>query len=89
MGVVALDQPQLVAAQNSFAWLLATHPDESLRDGEEALRWAQRAVDATGGKVHTILDTLAAARYASVFENFENAADYASFFASIGESESQ
>ena len=31
------------------------------------------------------IDTLAAARYASVFENFENAADYAAFFASEGE----
>ena len=31
------------------------------------------------------LDTLAAARYASVFENFENADDYAAFFAAIGE----
>ena len=35
------------------------------------------------------LDTLAAARYASVFQNFENADDYAAFFASIGDSESQ
>ena len=38
------------------------------------------------------LDTLAAARYASVFENFENADDYAAFFASVdevGEPESQ
>ena len=31
------------------------------------------------------LDTLAAARYASVFENFENADDYAAFSAAIGE----
>jgi transcriptional repressor NrdR len=29
------------------------------------------------------LDTLAAARFASVFHNFENARDYANFFASI------
>lgn len=29
------------------------------------------------------LDTLAAARFASVFRNFENADDYAAFFASI------
>ena len=33
------------------------------------------------------LDTLAAARYASVFENFKNADDYAAFFAAIGETE--
>lgn len=30
-----------------------------------------------------LLDTLAAARYASVFDNFQNADDYAKFFASI------
>jgi transcriptional repressor NrdR len=35
------------------------------------------------------LDTLAAARYASVFENFENADDYAAFFAAIGETDSE
>ena len=33
------------------------------------------------------LDTLASARYASVFENFENADDYAAFFAAIGETD--
>jgi transcriptional repressor NrdR len=34
------------------------------------------------------LDTLAAARFASVFRNFENAEDYAAFFASIEKPES-
>lgn len=33
------------------------------------------------------LDTLAAARYASVFHNFQNADDYAAFFASISSGE--
>jgi transcriptional repressor NrdR len=33
------------------------------------------------------LDTLAAARFASVFRNFQNAQDYAAFFASIGKPE--
>ena len=33
------------------------------------------------------LDTLAAARFASVFHNFQNARDYAEFFASIPEPE--
>jgi transcriptional repressor NrdR len=32
------------------------------------------------------LDTLAAARFASVFRNFENADDYAAFFRAIGKS---
>jgi len=33
------------------------------------------------------LDTLAAARFASVFSNFENAGDYAAFFRDLGKSE--
>ena len=35
------------------------------------------------------LDTLAAARYASVFQNFENADDYAAFFAALAKPESR
>jgi transcriptional repressor NrdR len=34
------------------------------------------------------LDTLAAARFASVFHNFQDADDYAAYFASISENES-
>ena len=46
-------------AHNDYAWLLATNPDATLRDGELALDYAQRAV----AKVQTpaYLDTLAAA----------------------------
>ena len=32
------------------------------------------------------LDTLAAARFASVFRSFENASDYAEFFRDLGKS---
>ena len=48
-----------VEALNAFAWLLATSPDESVRDGAEALRLAQRARGLTNSPV-TLL-TLAAA----------------------------
>jgi transcriptional regulator NrdR family protein len=34
-----------------------------------------------------VLDTLAAARFASVFRNFQNARDYQAFFESIKERE--
>jgi tetratricopeptide (TPR) repeat protein len=51
-----------VTAQNDLAWLLATHPDEKVRDGPEALRLAQSACKTTDFKVPAILDTLAAAQ---------------------------
>jgi tetratricopeptide (TPR) repeat protein len=48
-----------VDALNAFAWLLATSPDEQVRDGAEALRLARRARALTNSPV-TLL-TLAAA----------------------------
>ena len=50
-------------AQNDYAWMLATHPDDALRDGELALTLAQRAI--TANPSAAFLDTLAAA-YAEV-----------------------
>lgn len=43
------------------AWLLATCPDESVRNGETALMMASRAVHLSGGKDPTVLNPLAAA----------------------------
>ena len=57
---VRLD-PQNAAAMNDLAWLLATHADAALRNGEEALRLALRAVELTGGRQAPALDPLAAA----------------------------
>lgn len=51
-----------VSAQNNLAWLLATHPDEQFRDGQEALRLAQHVVQQTGGDKPFFLDLLAAAQ---------------------------
>jgi spermidine synthase len=51
--------PNIVWA-NNLAWVLATHPDASQRNGAEALRWAEEACKATGYKLE-FLDTLAAA----------------------------
>jgi len=42
---VAVD-PDYAPAVNNLAWLLATHPDASLRDGQEALRLASRNAQA-------------------------------------------
>ena len=47
--------------QNNLAWLLATCPEASLRNGDEAVRLAQRANELAGGKNPVVLRTLAAA----------------------------
>ena len=52
------DQPDLL---NGIAWILATSPDPTLRDPDQAILFAQRADDATDHKDPAILDTLAAA----------------------------
>jgi hypothetical protein len=46
---------------NNLAWILATHPQAELRNGEEAVRLAERACDATRQKDPRLLGTLAAA----------------------------
>jgi hypothetical protein len=43
------------------AWLLATNPNASVRNGPEAVELAQRAVKLSEGREPAILDTLAAA----------------------------
>ena len=54
-------QPDQPVVHRSLAWILATHPDESLRDGAKAVHHASQAVDQTGGNDPVALDTLAAA----------------------------
>ena len=58
--VLELD-PKHLASQNNLAWLLATCPDNSVRNGEKAVELAQQAVQLSGGGSPEILDTLAAA----------------------------
>jgi tetratricopeptide (TPR) repeat protein len=54
----APDSPSML---NDLAWLLATHPDAALRNGQEAVRAAERACAMTKRKSPRLLDTLAAA----------------------------
>ena len=51
--------PRHAAALNDLAWILATSPDDRLRDGAEALRLAQKATKLDRSSL--MLDTLAAA----------------------------
>ena len=46
---------------NQLAWVLATCPEASVRNGAEAVELAQRAVRLSGGREPAILGTLAAA----------------------------
>ena len=50
-----------IDAQNNLAWLLATHPDATIRDGTKAVQYAEAAVNASQAQAPSLLDTLAAA----------------------------
>jgi superkiller protein 3 len=54
-------RPEDVALLNDTAWMLATNPNASIRNGAEAVELAQRAINLTGGSEPAILGTLAAA----------------------------
>ena len=53
--------PQSVPAENNLAWILATCPTDSLRNGTKALGLARQADQLSGGTNPTVLRTLAAA----------------------------
>jgi tetratricopeptide (TPR) repeat protein len=54
-------KPDWLPALASLAWLLATSPDAALRDGDQAIRFAERAADLAGRQDASALDVLAAA----------------------------
>ena len=54
-------RPDNLATINNLAWLLATYPVTSVRDGAKAVELALRATQLCGGQEPTVLDTLAAA----------------------------
>lgn len=56
-----LYDPDYASAQNQLAWLLATHPDPSVRNGRRAIVLAEQANAATTRRHPSILRTLAAA----------------------------
>ena len=52
--------PHDINAQASLAWVLATSPDASLRDGAKAVELAKKALEQTGQTDVVVLQTLAA-----------------------------
>jgi protein O-mannosyl-transferase len=69
------DQPHIL---NNVAWILATHPDPKLRNGPEAVRLAERAVE-LGQRQHAFLFGTLGAAYAEVgrFDDAIKAAEQA------------
>lgn len=48
-------------AQNNLAWILATHPNASFRNGKEAIALITKAVNSRPTDAYSLLDTMAAA----------------------------
>ena len=53
--------PRLIGSVNNLAWIRATHPTASLRDGPRAVELSESACKATNFANVSLLDTLAAA----------------------------
>ncbi len=75
-------RPDYIQAQNNLAFVLATWPRASLRDGSRAVELAHRANQLTGGENPIILGTLAAAcaeagQFGEALANAKKAADLA------------
>ena len=71
-------QPDHVEALNNLAWILAANPMDSLRNGAEAVRLAERACELTQHRAPVLLGTLAAAyaeagRYQDAVDTAEKA----------------
>jgi protein O-mannosyl-transferase len=54
-------QPDNGNAMSNLAWVFATSPDQSLRDGPKAVRLAEQALRISGGRIPILYRTLAAA----------------------------
>ncbi len=75
-------EPANPGFQNNLAWILATCPEASLRDGNKAVKLARQANTLTGGENPVILHTLAAAlaeagRFSEALETAQRALDLA------------
>ncbi len=78
-------QPKEQGILNNFAWVLATSPDDKLRNGKRAIELATLACEVTEYKLPHILSTLAAA-YAETGD-FETAIKWSTKAVEIGDKE--
>ena len=62
------DNPKNVPALNNLAWLLATAGDDELRNGDEAVKLAQRALQLSDGRESLLVLSTLAAAYAETGE---------------------
>jgi tetratricopeptide (TPR) repeat protein len=72
---------------NNFSWVLATSPDDGLRNGTRALELAERACEATNYEAAHILSTLAAAH--AELGDFEKAREWSEKAVQLGEEEAK
>ncbi len=79
--------PNYFKALNNMAWILATSPDDSVRDGDRAIALVDRAMRVAGRHNPGLLDTLAAAYAESGL--YETAASMARQAAIIAERSNQ
>jgi tetratricopeptide (TPR) repeat protein len=69
-------EPDESGVLNNLAWVLATSPDDQLRDGKRALELARKACEVTDYEQAHVLSTLAAAH--AELRDFENAIQWSS-----------
>ena len=72
-------------ALNNLAWILATYPDDSIRNGSRAVQFAQSAAQLPGGQSPIVQRTLAAAYAES--GDFEKAIQIAQHAAELAQSQ--
>jgi tetratricopeptide (TPR) repeat protein len=77
--------PENSGILNNFAWVLATSPDDNVRDGKRAIKLATKACEVTDYKEAHILSTLASG-YAEAGD-FESAIKWSTKAVDLGEGE--